>query len=630
VYRTAFLPALLALLVVGFSLEDRPPAAASPLPAVGFDSARAFGPEERPPRDSLRELGAAFPLRPAGSPGDAGVADRVAAAFAGNGFRVRRERRTGRTVEGPQELEAVVGVRPGLSDRRIVVLAHRDAVGRGALAELSGTAALLELARVFRSRGPRSEVRGGERPRVVGRELRKTLVLVSTSGGAAGGAGAGSWARAAREGARVDAVLVLGDLAGTRPRRPWVVPWSNADDPPALRLRRTVEAAVRAEGAASPGGTRAAAQWVRRAVPATLGEVGEVAAAGLPAVGLSVAGERGPAPDAPVSEARLDAMGRAALRGVSAIDAAGRRPLAGPPGIVALRNVVPDWSLRLLVGALLLPALLAAVDALARARRRGLPVGRAVSRVLALAAVGLAAWAWLRLLGLVGALDAPPGPVLAGASLAERLVSLSALLAGALALLALRPALGLRFRLRSARARAAALPVAAQRRRRFARPGAATAAQGPAIAVVLSALATLVWVFNPYAAALLLPLAHLWLAVATGGPRWRGPLGAVALVAGALPLLLVPFAYAAAWDAGPLAVAWTAVLAAAGGHLSLATAAVVAILLACALWLVRTLARPAEPAPADDPPPSARFVTRGPLSYAGPGSLGGTRSALRR
>ena len=41
-----------------------------------------------------------------------------------------------------------------------------------------------------------------------------------------------------------------------------------------------------------------------------------------------------------------------------------------------MRNVLPDWAVRLLVGTLLLPALLAALDALFRARRRRLPVGR--------------------------------------------------------------------------------------------------------------------------------------------------------------------------------------------------------------------------------------------------------------
>ena len=69
----------------------------------------------------------------------------------------------------------MIATRTGFSSRRIVVLADRDAPG---LAGLSGTAALLELGRVFKTR-----------------ELDKTLVLVSTTGATTGFAGARAWAR---------------------------------------------------------------------------------------------------------------------------------------------------------------------------------------------------------------------------------------------------------------------------------------------------------------------------------------------------------------------------------------------------------------------------------------------------
>ena len=80
------------------------------------------------------------------------------------------------------DLTTVVATRPGQSERRIVLLAHRDGPG---LANLSGTAALLELARVLKSR-----------------ELRKTLVLVSTSGSTTGFAGARAWAQRRRPAGR--------------------------------------------------------------------------------------------------------------------------------------------------------------------------------------------------------------------------------------------------------------------------------------------------------------------------------------------------------------------------------------------------------------------------------------------
>src|SRR4051812_30337946 len=75
-YRIALIPAFLALFVAAFALENRPRPATTPLTAEAFDGARAFGSAEAPPRDSLRELAAAFPDRRPGSEGDARLADR--------------------------------------------------------------------------------------------------------------------------------------------------------------------------------------------------------------------------------------------------------------------------------------------------------------------------------------------------------------------------------------------------------------------------------------------------------------------------------------------------------------------------------------------------------------------------
>jgi hypothetical protein len=278
VYRAAFLPALVALFVAAFSLVDRPDPVTSPLAPDAFDGERAFG-ARAPLENSLSELARTFPNRRPGTADDAALADRVADTLGrpdrtqGPAFDVTRER-TG-------EVETVIGVRPGLSSRRIVVLSHRDSVARPGLAELSGTAAMLELARLFRAR-----------------ELRKTLVLVSTSGATEGFTGARAWADEADEDA-VDAVIVLGDMASARVTKPWVVPWSLGPGPAPLALQRTVENAVRAE-AGRPGGSRAVAQWIRRALPFTVSEQGVLADAGLPAVMIGASGERGPAAGEPV------------------------------------------------------------------------------------------------------------------------------------------------------------------------------------------------------------------------------------------------------------------------------------------------------------------------------------------
>jgi hypothetical protein len=153
VYRAAFLPALVAVFVAAFSLADRPAPVTSPLSADAFDARTAFGDETRPQRNSLNELARSFPDRRAGGPGDAALADRVADTL---GLQDRRTRRSAFQVtrssvaSDGDSLETVVGVRPGLSSRRIVVLANRDARATPGRAELSATATLLELARLFR------------------------------------------------------------------------------------------------------------------------------------------------------------------------------------------------------------------------------------------------------------------------------------------------------------------------------------------------------------------------------------------------------------------------------------------------------------------------------------------------
>jgi hypothetical protein len=604
VYRAAFLPALVVLFVAAFSLADRPAPQRTPIASDAFDAQRAFGAVTMP-RNSLAELARSFPSRTPGSPGDLRLADRVARALAAPDpgtrrptFQVTRQRTPGGGRD-PGQLETVIGVRPGLSSHRVIVVAHRDApasAGRPALAQLSATAALLELARDVRAR-----------------DLRKTLVLVSTSGASTGYAGASAWAQRAAGAGPVDGVLVLGDMAARDVRRPVVVPWSQSGAPAPLRLERTVQAAVHHE-AGRPGGAGLFAQWVRRALPATLSEQGPIAAAGLPAVLLSASGERGPDAGEPVSERTLARFGRAALHTMSAMDraptaGASSRLESGPEGVVALRNVLPDWAVRLLVGALLLPALLTAVDAFFRARRRHLPLLAWGLWLTAAAAPLVAAWAWARLLGLTGALHAPPSLVpLAAVPLraGDVLALVSTVGVALLAWLALRP-------------------LVRGGRRTRGRPSAGATAAVAGLVVNLAALAA--WIVDPYLAALLLPAAHAWLFAAS--PNRRVPLpAAVALLAAGLVLPLLALAYyARAFAAGPVGLPWLLLLGVAGGHVSVLTLAIAAAVLAALVAVVRILAdrRGVEAAAPPEP-----IRTRGPLSYAGPGSLGGTESALRR
>ena len=96
VYRAAFIPALLAIFVVAFSLQGRPTPVRTRAVADAFDPSRAYGSERL--TGSLLQLGSAFPERDPGSAGDDALADRVAASLRGSGFDVDRTERDGRAM----------------------------------------------------------------------------------------------------------------------------------------------------------------------------------------------------------------------------------------------------------------------------------------------------------------------------------------------------------------------------------------------------------------------------------------------------------------------------------------------------------------------------------------------------
>ena len=590
IYRAAFLPVLLAVLVAAFSLQDRPRAIGTTLAPDAFDGTRTGR--------VLADLAQRFPDRRPGGRGDRALAAEVERALRagvqptgrdavpGGERLVRTVTRSAQTIDGERDVTTVLATRPGQPGPGLVVLAPRDAARGPGRAELSATVALLELARVT----------GDGR-------LRRTVTFVSTSGGSGGSAGA---AAAIRELPRpVDAVLVLGDLASRGVAKPFVVGWSNGAEQAPLRLTRTVQAAVRRETGSQPGGSRASAQLVRLAFPAALGEQGPLLAAGLPAVLLSASGERGPAPNAPVTPRRLEEFGRSALRAMFALDNGppiGQEPA---PFLVTQRKVLPDWAVRVLVGSLLLPVWIAAIDGLARVRRRREPVGAALRWVLAGALPFALAGAFTVLLALSGLLPAAPrAPVPGGAIPVEAAAVAAVLLVFALGWVVLRP-LALR-----------ALDV---------RTPPATAAHAAAVLVVLGASTAVLWVRNPYAALLLVPAAHLWLLAVAPEVRLPRPASL-----GLVLLGLVPLAVAAAAVAGQLGLdapqaAWTALLLVAGGHVGPAAWLGWSVLAGCgvAAALVAARLRPDERLP-------QQVTVRGPLHYAGPGSLGGTKSALRR
>src|SRR5207249_4419352 len=99
---------------------------------------------------------------------------------------------------------------------------------------------------------------------------------------------------------------------------------------------------------------------------------------GYDAVRISGSGELPLGGNGPVNEIdpnTIGTLGRATLRAVTALDQSDSPPAHGPGGyLTAVSKVLPGWVLSLFAGTLLLPALVAAVDALARTRRRRIEV----------------------------------------------------------------------------------------------------------------------------------------------------------------------------------------------------------------------------------------------------------------
>jgi hypothetical protein len=226
-------------------------------------------------------------------------------------------------------------------------------------------------------------------------------------------------------------------------------------------------------------------------------------------------------------------------------------------------------------------------------------------------------------LGRLGAIPAPRPPVVP-AALPFDGAALEAVLA-ALLVLALAwlgwPALVRRLR----------LPI---------RPRGGAAVLAPLL--VLGALGVVVWTVDPLTALLLVPALHLWLLFAS--PPIRPPAsraaGRIGSALGLLALGLVPLAllvafYAAQLQLGPGGVAHTALLLLAGGRIGPAGAVLWSVAFGVpAALLIAALATPPVDAPGIGGPEDGmgrrEIRVRGPLSYAGPGSLGGTESALRR
>jgi hypothetical protein len=511
-----------------------------PLLVLAFSVARpaALQPPNHPPAvDENAALGLAdeltteAPNRVPGTPGAASAARWFRDQLQPYGFSVRREAFTA-DVPGRGRVRFVnlLASKAGLSQKTIVVMAHRDdtGAGPGANDNASGTAALLELARAYAPSGNAARVR-----------LPYTLLFLSTDGAVDGGIGASWFAAHAPEARDVIAVLNLDSIAGRAPPR--IELGGDTGRSPTPGLVETVRAQLAAETGSDPARASALRQLVDLGFPYSRYEQAPFVTRGVPAVTITTAADRPASGPGDVVGglrlARLRQVGRATQNVLDALEQ-GIALSAGPASYVYLGSrIVRGWAIELVLVAALLPFLAATVDLFARCRRRRIRIAPALRSYRS----RLGFWAWCGLVfGLFALTGVWPGGVARPPTLAP--VDWPA---GGLIGLAILAGLGWIV------ARDRLLP------RRPIRPEEELAGHAGAL-LALSVVALLVVATNPFALIFLLPSLHvwLWLPQVRRSAAW---IRVVVLLAGfAGPLLLLwsfGSRYGLGWDA-PWYVAW--------------------------------------------------------------------------
>ena len=273
---------------------------------------------------------------------------------------------------GRVTLRNVVTVVPGRSEETIVLVAHRDNAGADQPLgdNASGTAALIELARGF------TPQKNGPDPLP-----QRTLVLVSTDGGAYGGAGAARFARTSPYAASAIAVVILDGLGGRG--RPRLAIAGDSPSSPARALVSTASARIREQVGVAPSLPSVPTQLVDLGIPFAAGEQGSFLALGRAAVTITTSEKSDPAvpagdTSAPLSAQHLGQLGRATEALVGSLDASVGGAFRAPDSLFFGDRVASGWAVRLTLILCVVPFALGVFDFLVRSRRRALPLAPAL------------------------------------------------------------------------------------------------------------------------------------------------------------------------------------------------------------------------------------------------------------
>jgi hypothetical protein len=356
-YRASFVVVGLALALLAFTVSRPMPLPKPALPG-SFDTDAALA--------LANDLSTQYPDRTPGSAGAIGAwswfGDQLPQQV--YGLRTRTSTWAQRIPGlGRVTLRNIVAVAPGASPDVIVVMAHRDDIGAGPGANdnASGTAALIELARAYAQ--PLAEGTA----HVVS---PRTIVFLSTDGGAFGGVGAARFAAHSPYRKRIVAVVDLDAIAGHA--RPSIAIGGDAPRSPNASLVATTIARIAEQTGTAPRHVGFLGQLVDLAFPYTLYEQGPFVGAGIPAVTITTGGDR-PPPAFDDRAARLDRMrlghlGAAAQQLVGSLDQSTLAPSTGSYVWIGGR-ILRGWAIEVVLVALLVPFAVAIVDLYALCRR---------------------------------------------------------------------------------------------------------------------------------------------------------------------------------------------------------------------------------------------------------------------